>query len=292
MKRLCDNSDEALREVKKSRVEQSLIREAIDRQDAQCHIEKHRAILDWLTPINYAHQQHDFLSRRQPGTGQWLLDSPEFQTWLQADEKMLFCPGIPGAGKTIITAIVIDRLINQYRSNPNIGIAYVYCNFRRKDEQKLNDLLASLLKQLSETKPSLPDAMRDLYNRHRAHRTRPSANELSKALQSVSDSYSKVFVVVDALDECQMSEGCRVRFIQECCALQGQCRAKLFMTSRFLPEITERFNKEDSLEIRATKDDIKRYVEGQTSKLPPFIQQNQHLLEEIKKEVSEVVDGM
>jgi hypothetical protein len=38
----------------------------------------------------------------------------------------------------------------------SIGIAYIYCNFRRQDEQKIDDLLASLLKQLAESQPSLP----------------------------------------------------------------------------------------------------------------------------------------
>lgn len=29
-------------------------------------------ILDWITPIDYALQQSDFICRRQAGTGQWL----------------------------------------------------------------------------------------------------------------------------------------------------------------------------------------------------------------------------
>jgi len=101
-----------------------------------------------------------------------------------------------------------------------------------------------------------------------------------------------VFIVVDALDECQMAEGCRTRFLDECFALQGRCGAKLFITSRFLPEITERFRKENLLEIRAKKDDIGRYLEGQISKLAGFVQRDRHLQEEIIEEISEAVDGM
>ena len=66
-------------------------------------------ILDWLTPVDYGPQQTDNIRRRQPGTGQWLLDSAEYQTWLKTSKQTLFCPGIPGAGKTILTSIVIDR---------------------------------------------------------------------------------------------------------------------------------------------------------------------------------------
>jgi hypothetical protein len=39
---------------------------------------EHQAILDWLTPIDYSAQQSDIISRRQEGTGEWLLYSREF----------------------------------------------------------------------------------------------------------------------------------------------------------------------------------------------------------------------
>ena len=117
-------------------------------------------ILGWSAPFDYAAQQHDFISRRQAGTGQWLLDSTEFKRWLETDNQTLFCPGIPGAGKTIITSIVVDKLTTQICADPKIGIAYIYCNYRRQDEQKIDDLLASLLKQLVERLPSLPDTVK------------------------------------------------------------------------------------------------------------------------------------
>lgn len=67
-------------------------------------------ILNWLADSNYSSQHNDYLSRRQQGTGQWLLDSGEYQDWLSTDKQTLFCPGIPGAGKTILTAIVVENL--------------------------------------------------------------------------------------------------------------------------------------------------------------------------------------
>jgi hypothetical protein len=190
-------------------------------------------ILDWLTPIDYAPQQHDFISRRQKGTGQWLLDSTEFQRWLETNKQTLFCPGIPGAGKTILTAATINDLTTRFHGNPDIGIAYIYCNFRQKDKQKAQDLLASLLKQLSH-RSSLPDSVKSLYDKHRDKRTRPSIDEVSRALQSVAAIYSRVFIIVDALDECQASDGCRARFLTEIFSLQTKTGANLFTTSRCL----------------------------------------------------------
>jgi hypothetical protein len=155
------------------------------------------------------------------------------------DKQTLFCPGIPGAGKTILTAIVIDDLTTQFSNDPTIGIAYVYCNFRWQSEEKAEDLLASLLKQLTQVRSSLLDTMKSLYDKHKIKRTRPSFEEISRALRSVAALYSRVFIVIDALDECQASDGCRSRFLEEVFSLQAKFRANVFVTSRFLPEITK-----------------------------------------------------
>jgi hypothetical protein len=50
----------------------------------------HQHILNWLTPIDYAPQQSDFIARRQEGTGQWLLNSDKFQEWLTHSRQTLF----------------------------------------------------------------------------------------------------------------------------------------------------------------------------------------------------------
>ena len=50
------------------------------------------AILDWLTPIDYGPQQSDFMSRRQEGTGQWLLNSNEFQSMAQRKQADIVLP--------------------------------------------------------------------------------------------------------------------------------------------------------------------------------------------------------
>jgi hypothetical protein len=263
-----------------------------ERQDRRERREEDQAILDWLTPIDYATQQSDFIARRQAGTGQWLLDSTELQSWLKTDNQTLFCPGIPGAGKTILTSIVVEELTTRFSKDPTIGIAYVYCNFRRQNEQKIDDLLASLLKQLAECQPSLPDSVKDLYDLHKTKRTRPSLEEISRALHSMAAIYSRVFIVVDALDECQVSDGRRTRFLTEIFSLQDKTGANIFATSRFIPEIAEKLSGSTSLEIRACSQDVRRYLEGHMFRLPGFVIRSPKLQEEIKTEIAQSVDGM
>ncbi|KAI9770260.1 MAG: hypothetical protein M1840_003418 [Geoglossum simile] len=53
-----------------------------------------------------------------------------------------------------------------YSHDLTIGIAYIYCNFQRKGEHKINDLLASLLKQLAQSQSSLPRSVKELWIIH------------------------------------------------------------------------------------------------------------------------------
>ncbi|KAG9230726.1 ankyrin repeat protein, partial [Amylocarpus encephaloides] len=254
--------------------------------------EEDRTILDWLTPIDFTAQQHDNISQRQAGTGQWLLDSDEFQSWIQTDKQTLFCPGIPGAGKTILTSILVEELTSQFYDNKNVGIAYLYCNFRRQDEQKKVDLLASLLKQFTRHQPILPEVVKDLYNQHSAQRTKPSFDEISRSLQSTIAMYSRVFIVIDALDECNVADGSRSAFLSELFSLQTKCTVNIFATSRFGTEFSAIFQNSLSLEIRASEHDVRRFLDGHILALPGFVRRSLDLQEEVKREIVKAVDGM
>jgi NACHT domain len=251
-----------------------------------------RTVLDWLTPVDYALQQSDFINRRQAGTGQWLIDSAEFKVWVENDKQTLFCPGIPGAGKTILTSIVVDELTTRFRNDKSVGIAYLYCNFRRQDEQKAEELLASLVKQLAQSRSSLPESVKSLHDKHKDKRTRPSFDEISRALQSVAVMYSRVIIVVDALNECQASDGCRARLLSEIFGLKAKCGANIFATSRFIPEITDKFEGSISLEICASSEDVRRYLDGHMFRLPGFVGRSPELQEEIKSKIIQSVHGM
>jgi hypothetical protein len=264
----------------------------MDRLNARHDDQERLTTLDWLTPIDYAPQQSDFINRRQVGTGQWLLDSQGFKIWVTTEKQTLFCPGIPRAGKTILTSIVVDDLCNRFRNDGTVGIAYVYCNFHRQDEQKAEDLLASLLKQLTQGRPSLPESVKSLHDSHKDNLTRPSFNEISTTLWSVASIYSRLFLIIDALDECRLRNGCLSKFLSEVFNLQFKTKANIFATSRIIPEIMEKFRGSATLEICASSQDVRRYLEGHMFRLPRFVVRSLELQEEIKTEIAQSVDGM
>jgi Cdc6-like AAA superfamily ATPase len=259
------------------------------RQDEQ----ERRAIVEWLTLVDYTAQQMDFIGRRQEGTGQWLLDSSETQQWLSGHKQTLFCPGIPGAGKTMSTAIIVDYLEKKFENDPKVGIAYLYCNFRRQQEQRPSDLLTSLLKQLTQRQIPLPEAVKYLYERHKFKGTRPSLDEIVRVLYSTVTSYSRLFILIDALDECQVSDGSQGKLLTEIFNLQAKAGVNLFATSRFIPEVLSEFKgKSIKLEIRASNGDVERYLDGHMSMLPSCVLRNPGLQGKIKTEIIKAVDGM
>jgi hypothetical protein len=54
------------------------------------------------------------------------------------------------------------------------------------------------------------------------------------------------------------------------------------VTSRFIPEITEKFEGSISREIRASEEDVQRYLDSHMFRLLGFISRNLELQEEIK----------
>lgn len=126
----------------------------------------------------------------------------------------------------------------------------------------------------------MPECIRALYNKHKG-KTRPSLDELFKALQIVARLFSRALVVIDALEECHLSDGNRFKFLTELFALPSASRANIFATSKFVQNITDRFKHGVSLEIRAHSEDVRRYLEGNVAYMPSCIARSMDLRGEI-----------
>jgi DNA-binding transcriptional regulator YbjK len=101
--------------------------------------------------------------------------------WLNEAKATLFCPGIPGAGKTMVAAIAIDHLLNTAQNSAH-GTAYVYCNYKAQEEQDVSSMLAAVLKQLVSGRPSAVEHIERLHQKHAGWGTKPSLDEITNAL--------------------------------------------------------------------------------------------------------------
>lgn len=154
-----------------------------------------RKILNWLSSLNFVTKQNDVLSRRHEKTGAWFLNSSEFVNWVAGPARMLWCPGIPGAGKTVIASVSVDHLQTIFKDE-DAAVLCIFCSYADQAHQTSVDLVASILEQMVQTK-GVTDEIRALHRRHQTRTTRPGLKELSDLLQSVIQSFPKVFIVID-----------------------------------------------------------------------------------------------
>lgn len=250
---------------------------------------RHRRLLEWISPTDYPAQQSDIIKRKQKGTGQWFLDSFEVTRWLEEAKSTLFCPGIPGAGKTMIAAIAIDHLLQsaQYGSQ---AVAYVFCNYKTQEEQDASSLLAAILKQLVHVRPFTVQCIERLHEKHAKWGTRPSLDEIYSALHDVLAHCPSAYIVIDALDECR--NDARGEFLAKLQELQGERDVRLMATSRLIPHVEDAFKGAHRLEVLATREDVKRFVAGQVCRLPICIRRNVALQNMMQEKIVEAVDGM
>ncbi|EXK79028.1 hypothetical protein FOQG_16321 [Fusarium oxysporum f. sp. raphani 54005] len=248
-----------------------------------------QAILSWINSFNYGNMQSDKLARRQEGTGKWLLESKQFQKWLKADKQTIFCLGDFGTGKTVLTAIVVEHLRAQFRNDPSIGIAFIYCEYNRRKEQVIEHFLSSLLKELAQQHACLPGAVLSLYEQHKENRTRPSASELSATLMAVAGLYSRVFIVIDALDECD--GGCRAKLLTNLLRLRTLKHVSIFVAARPILYIEEEFEDSIILEVQARDSDIQRYIHERLPELPRWVRRD-GLQAEICHDITKSAAGM
>ncbi|KAK0507966.1 hypothetical protein JMJ35_009855 [Cladonia borealis] len=224
------------------------------REEGQARADKDLKIIDWLSNLKFQAKQSDVLSRRSGSTCNWILETEEFKNWTIGSGKTLWCTGIPGAGKTVFTSIVVDHLESIVAE---VSISCVYFSYKDEAKQTPANLIASILQQILTKTKIVSDDIRALYEHHNPNNTMPTVAELSVQLQAYVRNLEKFFIVIDALDECSVVT--RNEFLNRMRDLQPA--VNLMITTRPAIHIENGFPEAACVEIRAKDTDIQSYCE-------------------------------
>ena len=200
--------------------------------------QKVKAIIDWLTPLNFLARQESIIKDRSKGTGQWFLESETFDRWRSGEDLILWCPGIPGAGKTFLASIVIEKLRELYQEQ-NVAVFMLYCNYNDPETQAVQPLIASLLKQHIQRRSVVDKKLGELHEAHYKKETRPTLEDLKDLLDNALSQYDRTFIVLDALDE-MLDEKSRIDLVN--CLRPLKQKTSLLVTSRPMPAIRQMFD--------------------------------------------------
>lgn len=177
--------------------------------------------------------------------------------------------GEPGAGKTTLCATVIDHLTETFKINDRVGIAYLYGSYVTHNRSGFLDLLVLLLKQLVQRMDMLPEALQSLYEIHIGRNTRLFFKELLDMMRSVMSSYSRVFVIIDGLDECVARRQDQEHLLGAIVQLQKENKLHLFTTWDFTSEILNKVDGITSMAAYTRPEDVQLYLSTQ---LPQLLQ--------------------
>lgn len=172
-------------------------------------------------------------------------------------------------------------------------MACFYCEYSQaSDAQSPEAILASLSYQLILQLDHIPSEVDSIYQRHRRQNTRPDLSEHVEILKHISTKFSKVWLLVDALDE--LDPGCRDDLTETIETLMTF--TKVLVTSR--PQAIASKNLENKTLrciISARSEELRVFVENRLAKASPGLRESpgwNALVSDTKEKLVALADGM
>jgi hypothetical protein len=183
------------------------------------------------------------------------------------------------------------------------ALAYFYFSFSDTEKQKVDVMLASLIKQICVRRANIPQSVKRLED-YKRKGERPDNKILEATLMASISGFSAVYIVIDGLDECPLFNGQREMLLKTLHnILSNKCLENLhvFLTSRPEPDIDLKMrallyrplrSEVDLLAHQQTLDkDICRYINS-TLATDKFKSWPDNIKEQAKQSLSKRVDCM
>lgn len=161
---------------------------------------KFSKIEKWLSPPDPSINLNKAQKERHKGTGFWFLESQPFKEWKSGIRQNLWLHGIPGCGKTILSATIINHLNQQLDSSD--AVLHFFFDFTDTNKQSLDQLVHSLAAQLYSRHESFRKELEILFSSCDDGRQQPTFESLFATFLRMVNYVGKTQIIIDALDEC------------------------------------------------------------------------------------------
>jgi hypothetical protein len=172
-------------------------------------------------------------------------------------------------------------------------VVYFYFDFRNSEQQLTEGMLCSLLSQLANNLTRIPEEICALWKKCKDKKARPSPDELLEILTLVIQKhFNKVYVALDALDECIERQ---VLLPILCQFIDSKC-ASIFLTSRseydIQKSLSEKYIYSAAIEGSDVALDVELFVNRQIKAIESLRDLNVDLQNEIVQELVAGAKGM
>ncbi|KAF1962071.1 hypothetical protein CC80DRAFT_153716 [Byssothecium circinans] len=162
-------------------------------------------ILDHFLFVNPQPNFRTSVKLRHPTSGFWLKDDPNFSTWIEGTGTTLWLSGIPGAGKTVLSGLVIQDCMALADANPRRAVAFFYCDYKAPKSQVIINILGTLASQIAQQNEASFELLRRYYfTLQPSHQLKncPEKEDLLELLSNMAATFDDVRIIVDGVDEC------------------------------------------------------------------------------------------
>lgn len=163
--------------------------------------EKWHRICTWLAAPDPSTNFSEGLRKRQPMTGQWLINSDAYTEWKARPGQLFHLFGKPGCGKSVLCATIVEDTM-KLKDTSKTAVAYFYFDFNDKQKQDFGKCLCSLISQLSMQLAQAPGSLLDVYGQCQNGQHQASPEQLAAVLLQICRSFEDIYLILDALDEC------------------------------------------------------------------------------------------
>lgn len=253
-----------------------------------------RRIFDWLSAPDPWTNHYSARQQHQAQTGAWLLQCETYKSWKAGTKRHVWMHAKAGCGKTVLCSTAIEDIRAYSQTTMNTAFAIFYFSFSDDQKQTYENLMRSLVAQLGWKEPGL-SMLRQVYKR--PNPSRPGVDELEKIFCSSIESYDKVFLMLDALDESPEENDIRYNMLNRLERLVHSAQnISIFTTSREIPALQEAMKSPEiaqiNIPIDAVNADIRSYASHEILRDPRFHEFTKQLQTEIVETLSQKADGM
>ena len=228
-----------------------------ERYEKQRRAQIMQDVVTYLSESEDAQEEylHRISDKRLPMTCNWLLDDDQVKSWLDDSTGcgILWMTGIPGAGKSFLTSLLIEHLWVR----GGLTCVYYFCGQNEASEPQCRKILRTMTMQLIQQNLDVALIVHETLVQNPANK---STAALKKMLLDILPQVDPVHFLVDGLDELDHDIQRELLKTFTDIVKKTNGKSRLFISSRDEPQIKSLLPKSQMKLEGKTTESLRRYI--------------------------------
>ncbi|GFN16881.1 vegetative incompatibility protein HET-E-1 [Aspergillus tubingensis] len=180
--------------------------EEMEKRKEERRLQRQEEVRKWLRdgtmPLNGSNFRHrdSKLAQRSPGTCDWVFEHATLKDWMDKDSpaSQVWVKASPGAGKTVLTASVVEKL--EATSAENVAVIYHYFTFDEEFPALLvyRCLAEQIVNRLGKQTGDVP---KDIHKFTQEGATTANVEDVKQVIRMLLEEMAVTYIFLDGLDE-------------------------------------------------------------------------------------------